>query len=205
MADSHDAESADGGIYRPLGPNQIRLLTLLPDASDEKSIRCTLEEVSLDRDEQPFPSYKALSYTWGSAKDLLDITVNGLPLKATSNLKAALENFRDSEYAQSTITLWVDAICINQKDAIEKSTQVRLMREIFSQAEETWIWLGPEAHGSVNGIMLIMDLHATYLQSCQTTDKHRETADKATWEAIEFDDRLDELVAIDCIFARNCE
>ncbi|PMD44844.1 heterokaryon incompatibility [Hyaloscypha variabilis F] len=38
--------------------------------------------------------------------------------------------------------LWVDAICINQKDDVEKATQISLMKEIYSFAEEVVIWLG---------------------------------------------------------------
>jgi hypothetical protein len=36
----------------------------------------------------------------------------------------------------------VDAICINQKDDVEKATQIPLMKEIYSLAEEVVIWLG---------------------------------------------------------------
>ncbi|PVH77690.1 HET-domain-containing protein [Cadophora sp. DSE1049] len=201
MDKTRDSKTTRSGIYRSLDPGQIRLLTLLPTTSDERSIRCILEAVSLDI--QPFPSYKALSYTWGNAEDALNILVNGQSFQTTSNLNAALEMFGKTEHAHSTLTLWVDAICINQQDALEKSTQVQLMRKIFSQAEETWIWLGPEAHGSGNGIGLIMDLSATYLQSCKSAEGRRETADKTIWEAVEFDDRVEDLVAIDWIFARD--
>jgi hypothetical protein len=39
-------------------------------------------------------------------------------------------------------TLWADAICINQQCTAEKEAQVQLMRDIFSHAERTLIWLG---------------------------------------------------------------
>jgi hypothetical protein len=38
--------------------------------------------------------------------------------------------------------LWVDAICINQADAIEKGTQVSMMGSIYAQAYRVLIWLG---------------------------------------------------------------
>jgi hypothetical protein len=38
--------------------------------------------------------------------------------------------------------LWIDAICLNQADNEEKSVQVQLMGEIYSQARKLRIWLG---------------------------------------------------------------
>jgi hypothetical protein len=38
--------------------------------------------------------------------------------------------------------LWIDAICINQKDNAEKATQIPLMGDIYSQTEQVIIWLG---------------------------------------------------------------
>jgi hypothetical protein len=39
--------------------------------------------------------------------------------------------------------IWVDAICINQKDNVEKATQLSLMRDIYKFASTTYVWLGP--------------------------------------------------------------
>lgn len=38
--------------------------------------------------------------------------------------------------------LWIDAICINQKDDKEKAVEVQLMYEIYANAERVNIWLG---------------------------------------------------------------
>jgi len=40
--------------------------------------------------------------------------------------------------------LWVDAICINQSDLVEKSHQVSFMGEIYSKTTQCLIWLGEE-------------------------------------------------------------
>jgi hypothetical protein len=39
--------------------------------------------------------------------------------------------------------LWADAICINQQDNREKGHQVKQMAQIYKNAEEVLIWLGP--------------------------------------------------------------
>lgn len=38
--------------------------------------------------------------------------------------------------------LWVDALCINQADISERNNQVKLMKEVYSQAERVIVWLG---------------------------------------------------------------
>lgn len=38
--------------------------------------------------------------------------------------------------------LWIDGICINQKDREEKNHQVEMMAEIYSSAKQVLIWLG---------------------------------------------------------------
>jgi hypothetical protein len=40
------------------------------------------------------------------------------------------------------LMLWVDAICIDQTDASEKSYQVGLMARIYMQAHQVIVWLG---------------------------------------------------------------
>ena len=44
--------------------------------------------------------------------------------------------------------LWIDAICINQNDDDEKSSQVQRMGEIYGGAERVLVWLGSEADNS---------------------------------------------------------
>ena len=39
------------------------------------------------------------------------------------------------------MTLWIDAICINQDDHKEKQKQVQLMREIYFCSNRLIVWL----------------------------------------------------------------
>ncbi len=52
------------------------------------------------------------------------------------------------DLAEGPITLWVDAICINQDDSDEKSAQVAIMSVIYRMAEDVLIFLGEAADGS---------------------------------------------------------
>ena len=42
----------------------------------------------------------------------------------------------------------MDAICINQENDEEKSSQVAMMADIFKRAQRVTVWLGPAAHNS---------------------------------------------------------
>lgn len=38
--------------------------------------------------------------------------------------------------------IWIDAICINQRDIEERNQQVSIMGEIYTKSVATWVWLG---------------------------------------------------------------
>jgi hypothetical protein len=88
-------------------------------------------------------SYEALSYAWGELTDTHDIIINAgfnrLPL--TANLHDALQRLRNPHLQR---ILWIDAICINQDNAAEKSKQIGKMPVIFANAIHVIVWLGDE-------------------------------------------------------------
>jgi hypothetical protein len=113
---------------------EIRLIELLPGHGDQQ-IACNLVVVALNR----APPYEALSYVWGNPLQTQQITVHGKEFKATVNLVDALRHLRESDMSR---ILWVDAICINQSDNTEKTSQVSLMGKIYSAATRGLVWLG---------------------------------------------------------------
>jgi hypothetical protein len=175
---------------------EIRVLTLLPNSKREAQIVCTLKTVALKQ----HASYTTLSYTWGDAQNSREILVDNHRFSTTINLHKALTQFRD---AKVPINLWVDAICINQKDLRERDSQVQLMQEIFSHARRTWLWLGEEADQSAKAIDLIQSLSAIYLKSCKGWDTSPESADKRVWGSLESHSTTEELVALNDLLARK--
>jgi hypothetical protein len=85
------------------------------------------------------PHYKALSYVWGDLQNKRSIAVDRQSLEIPRSLFAGLQRLRSKK---ETVTIWVDAICINQFDVDERSQQVRFMGDIYSSAQEVLIWLG---------------------------------------------------------------
>ncbi|KAI1652508.1 hypothetical protein F4813DRAFT_400965 [Daldinia decipiens] len=102
----------------------------------ERPAECELLKASLEAS----PDFHALSYVWGpSTKSMrLILRVNNhypdIPLgttdssetfevEITDNLHLGLIHYRGSKSDIGHLLIWVDAICINQKDNNEKSWQ----------------------------------------------------------------------------------
>ncbi|KAL4723001.1 hypothetical protein ACLX1H_010242 [Fusarium chlamydosporum] len=142
--------AADIYTSTPLLKNEksIRLLTLEPSRRPIDALVSTLDVASIAYPtEDLLPSYHALSYVWGnyhSPKDTLRCGTVDIPI--TRNCRDALRAVR-SLY-KTPITIWVDAICINQADIMEKEQQIEIMSDIYIWAYVVDIWLGEGSNDS---------------------------------------------------------
>ena len=84
------------------------------------------------------PTYEALSYEWGSSKS------QTLPIKLDGHVRQVQENLYYQRLNDHTRTLWIDAICINQADTLERNQQVAQMGSIYSLASRVVAWIGRE-------------------------------------------------------------
>ena len=80
-----------------------------------------------------------MSYNWGSLQDQRHILCNGNLIQVSSTLHEALSQYRRSNQNKP---LWVDALCINQGDTLERNHQVHLMTGIYQLADLVIVWLG---------------------------------------------------------------
>lgn len=53
---------------------------------------------------------------------------------------------------KSQMALWVDAICINQVDLLERAAQVQMMSSIFSRSQRNYAWFGKPTEDSDRAI-----------------------------------------------------
>ena len=125
--------------------DSFRLLTLKAGSADEPLI-ATVGEFRRSTN----PVYECLSYTWLSdASDAADhrsreldllkpMTVNGDTVAITDNLWCALRAIRNQK--RHARCIWVDALCICQHDAFEKSQQVKMIGVTFRNASQVWCW-----------------------------------------------------------------
>jgi Heterokaryon incompatibility protein (HET) len=153
-----------GYRYSPLeGSNSIRLLQVENVPSTAKGrgpIRCWIRHFSLSN----APPYRALSYAWGpdsssTKKMFLNdkiVQVRRNLWEALAHLQFACFDFRTSGKddvfaAENSTWVWIDALCIDQRNVEEKNHQVAVMGSIYGRADEVLVWLGCEAdfhHGT---------------------------------------------------------
>lgn len=118
-------------------PDSIRLVKIL---SISPRVECEMKTARLS----DLPRYQALSYCWGKIGQRADILCNDTTLNVSANLWKGLRQlyrYVDPAIPADTKWFWIDQICINQKDGIERTQQVRMMRTIYQQSIKTMIWL----------------------------------------------------------------
>ena len=119
-------------LYPRLPPDSFRLIHL---SHDGDQLSYNLSDFPLDI----APDYHALSYTWDGQMSDRTLLCNGTRLAITLNVQTILP-YLYAKYGSHYI--WIDAVCINQKDYEEKNVQVPLMRMIYTKALMVVVWLG---------------------------------------------------------------
>lgn len=135
-----EIKEADEFRHEPLNSRsrEFRLLNVLP-GKDHDDIHCEIRKASFDEE----PTYTALSYTWESSyvEEPSHIRCAGKIMRIRSNLWHFLYEFRNRKTYQS-VSLWVDAISIDQSNIQERNHQVAQMYDIYSKASSVIVWLG---------------------------------------------------------------
>jgi hypothetical protein len=104
---------------------EIRLVYLLPSNKRGATIQCRLVLANLG----PDLIYEALSYKWGPILPEHQILLSGCRFNIRKNLWQALRQLRRKREER---ILWIDALCINQANVLERNHQVAQMGRIYS-------------------------------------------------------------------------
>lgn len=140
-------------VFPPLDKNSssIQLLSFKLDDSNQIQADFSIFGIS------ECPPFVALSYMWGTSEAIqYPVFLNGQLLYVRENLWYALQALRDmakqdaahvTRTGQSAATscwgyFWIDAICIDQLDELERSHQVNMMKDIYTRAAAVVAWLG---------------------------------------------------------------
>ena len=92
---------------------------------------------------------------WGDQGSETEILLDGQVFHVRRNLAFALKDLR---LADQPRRLWIDAICINQDDHEERSSQVLLMRHIYKHAIRVVVWLGISTPENVSALNLLKEM-----------------------------------------------
>lgn len=127
--------------YQFLPPGHFRVLELASPVQGQEN-----NQLAWSLRIVPFPdsgknelAYDALSYTWGENITTYQLICDGQVLQIRQNLYEALPYLARRS---SGLPLWIDAVCINQSDEVEKIGQISLMSKIYQRAACVWVWLG---------------------------------------------------------------
>ncbi|KAK4646904.1 uncharacterized protein QC761_100570 [Podospora bellae-mahoneyi] len=128
---------------KALGPDEFRIICL-PSTDDVNTpIHLMLETYGDER----YPEYETVSYTWGGEDEdgtLCKPVFVGPYWDVLLQTKNCWEMLRFLRPRRGYRLVWVDAICINQLDSLERATQVAKMRSIYKNSRRTVVYLGPE-------------------------------------------------------------
>ncbi|OCL12193.1 HET-domain-containing protein, partial [Glonium stellatum] len=144
--------------YRPLdSPSSIRIFILQPSEDFSAPVEGSIihrDRRALLRDFESVEHYEAVSYFWGDPDFSCALFCDGRSsvMGITPNVNSLLRYLRKTSKPRY---LWVDAICVNQKDNKERGHQVQLMGEIYRQAKKVHVWLG-EADEDVPKILVFL-------------------------------------------------
>ncbi|OCK82445.1 HET-domain-containing protein [Lepidopterella palustris CBS 459.81] len=144
-------------------------------------VTCEIAAFALNENPPPF---QALSYTWGQPGRNVDIWCNDLVFKVSPNLKKALQRLHEYHRvwfrtamasihtAMASIDwFWIDQLCINQDDFEERTQQVRLMKAIYQQSQNTVIWVGPDDGTAKLAFRLVTDIYTLALRGKDVISK----------------------------------
>lgn len=162
--------------YTRITRNQIRLLHILPARQRNETVKCRLKPVDLEDQGTVYEALSytwgrdapteeiwieraskvsfrdagrsVMQHNRVSARPQPKDTIHSLPYYVRPNLDSALRYLRDYSDEQKEEVIWVDALCINQDDEVEKSQQVAKMADIYRRADNVFIWLGNESNDS---------------------------------------------------------
>jgi hypothetical protein len=173
---------ADVYTYTRIQHDHVRLLVIKPGnfADDIYVSLLVVSDQQLGTENYP---YCALSYHWGdgdynntifvqedassrSLKTLKDVVDAKQPkkFKIKPNLHEALRHLRDKDIF---VSVWIDALCINQFDEEEKNEQVNKMALIYRQAYNVNVWLGSDSPENP-----VSDLAMSFISKVINPDLH---------------------------------
>ena len=186
---SSQANSEKERSYAALPDGQsIRMLILEPGEKADP-LKGKLEPAAIDS----AGSYEALSYVWGTSKQVDNISIrhgdNEWPVDLTASLKETLLQLR---FPDKPRRLWVDQICINQSDVAERSQQVQFMNRVYKHASRVLVWLGPDDTGLAKpAFELVHNLHHIFQDELRrakfstAATKGLEEQSRDTWNTLD--------------------
>ncbi|KAH7384207.1 heterokaryon incompatibility protein-domain-containing protein [Phaeosphaeria sp. MPI-PUGE-AT-0046c] len=196
---------SDVFAYHPLrNEASIRVLLLEPDADYGAPLFASLQHIQIIKPPEDasmtsyqHPSamssstslldttqveYEAISYAWGILPPTEKLGMSGSSPPTFLSISPVVDTMlRHLRYPYRQRCVWIDALCINQKDLEEKGGQVNFMGEIYRQAKAIVIWVGPPANLNDN----MTNFFERLVRYATNPDDGRQSVERvATWDQL---------------------
>jgi hypothetical protein len=166
-----------------------RKLRAAVDETERENIKLEIEELKkliliqeLGRVEEIEIEYEALSWCWGRNISDYGISVTkgaeNYKMRVRKDLVLALKYLR---HQRKPRILWIDAICIDQENSVERNQQVQMMSRIYTRAENVCIWLGEQDDQSEVAFKFIKE-EITHLKDFDSISSDKDYSNK--WQAL---------------------
>lgn len=106
------------------------------DGPPEVPLQCEL--IHADFRKTP---YETVSYCWGDPRDTTCVEIDGCTVEIPYSAAEALLHLR---LIDEDRMIWIDSLCINQRDTEERGQQVAKMHDIYGHGARNLIWLGAD-------------------------------------------------------------
>ena len=131
--------------FQEIMANEVRILTIYSAPSEDAPVMGEFSvQKYMDKDESdPGLPFAALSCAWTRSEDLQDITI--VEFGETSVIKvmpSVLNALRSLRQAESEVHVFLDSVCIDQGNAVEKSALLANLHLIFQDSDHVYAWLG---------------------------------------------------------------
>lgn len=115
---------------------------------------CSLVSQSLSTHD----NYTALptGYVWGSRIPAQYVLLNGRELEVTPNLASALTHMQSGA---CDVAPWIDALCINQANVLERHAQVARMDVTYARNVVAYLDSATEESDSLDDGKVVNDIH----------------------------------------------
>ncbi|KAL9116139.1 MAG: hypothetical protein Q9227_000508 [Pyrenula ochraceoflavens] len=141
---NRSAEGLSSFLYeKTLEQHEFRLICLTAAEDSNQPIHLMLETYPRNA----CPEYETVSYTWaGEDGDMsrFNPVYFGSYWDLSPQTKNCWSLLRYLRPSRGLRLIWIDAICINQKDTLEKQSQVSAMYDIYRHCTRVVVWLGED-------------------------------------------------------------
>lgn len=181
----HVASTTQTTIYQPLEtPQTIRLI---------RARRCDaggillLDLLHFPLEDPSCPRFTAVSYVWGEKRLHPSVVIiNGRKCQVLESIYPILTCMCDHLALKEELWFWIDYLCINQDDALERGAQVALMGSLYTRASRTVVWLGDDTPGMTDATSVMLRIAAWPWErgTDEAAARMRESISSDQWQAL---------------------